>query len=312
MSETERRRKTLRRMFGFLKPWRTAYLVTLLGLALTFTAERTYIGYVVKLFVDSISETDIDLLWHSLTIWALFLLIWIPLNILLSYLWRSVTLRAMTNLRQTVFGHLQRLPLGYHEQRHSGDLLSVLTNDVTAAEQAFQQDMLNLVNATLQGIAAAVYMLVLDWKLALVTIASGLLPLVVNTLFANPLRKAGETVQGHLGQVSERLADLLAGYQVVRTFHLGEWILARFNTANDELFEGGMRRVRLDSTLAAANVFAGSTFLVPLIVGAYMVLTEQTTFGIMTALIQLNGKEDYLKLNLFGLENTQQLMSSED
>jgi ATP-binding cassette subfamily B protein len=300
MSETKRQRKTLRRMFGFLKPWRTAYLVTLLALALTFTAERTYIGYVVKLFVDSISDTDIDLLWHSVTIWGLFLLGWIPLNILLSFLWRSTTLRAIANLRQTVFGHLQRLPLGYHEQRHSGDLLSVMTNDVTAAEQAFQQDMLNLVNATLQAISAAVYMLILDWKLALVTIASGLLPLVVNALFANPLRKAGESVQGRLGRVSERLADLLAGYQVVRTFHLGEWILSRFKVANDELLDGGMRRVRLDSLLAAANGFAGNMFLVPLIVGGYMALTGQTTFGTMVALIQLNGPIQFFVFSLGG------------
>jgi len=300
MSEAKRRRKTLRQMFGFLKPWRTAYLVTLLCLAFTFATERTFIAYVVKLFVDSITDTDVELLWSSLKMWGFFLLAWIPLNVLFSFLWRSTTLRAVTNLRQTVFGHLQRLPLGYHEQRHSGDLLSVLTNDITAAEQAFQQDMLNLVNASLQGISAAVYMLVLDWRLALVTIASGLLPLLINALFAKPLRQAGKVVQGHMGQVSERLADLLAGYQVVRTFHLGEWILARFNTANNDLLDSGMRRVRLDSTLAAANMFAGNAFLAPMIVGAYMVLTGRTTFGIMVALIQLNGPIQFFVFSLGG------------
>jgi ATP-binding cassette subfamily B protein len=294
------RRQTLRLMLGFLKPWRAAYVGTLLGLALTFAAERTYIAYVVKLFVDSIVDLSLDLLWYSVRIWGLFLLGWIPLNILMSFLWRSTTLRAIANLRQTIFGHLQRLPLGYHEQRHSGDLLSVMTNDVTATEQAFQQDMLNLVNASLQGISAAVYMLVLDWRLALVTVASGLLPLIINALFANPLRKAGEAVQGHLGRVSERLADLLAGYQVVRTFSLGQWILVRFGEANRELLASGLRRVRLDAGLAAANGFVGSTFLVPLAVGAYMVLTGRTTFGIMVALIQLNGPIQFLVYSLGG------------
>jgi ATP-binding cassette subfamily B protein len=300
MTKTGNRRHTLRRMLEFLKPWRTAYLVTLLALALTFAAERTYIGYVVKEFVDSIVNASLGLLWYSVKIWGLFLLAWIPLNILLSFLWRSVTLRAVANLRQTIFGHLQRLPLDYHEQRHSGDLMSVMTNDVTAAEQAFQQDMLNLVNASLQGISAAVYMLVLDWRLALVTVASGLVPLIINTLFARPLRKAGEAVQGRLGGVSERLADLLAGYQVVRTFNLGEWILARFSKANDELLESGLRRVGLDAWLAAANGFAGGTFLIPLAVGAYMVLTGQTTFGTVVALVQLNGPIQFLVYSLGG------------
>jgi ATP-binding cassette subfamily B protein len=287
-------------MFGLLKPYRTLYWLTLLGLAVTLATERTYIAYVVKLFTDAVTEGDLSLLWHSVMIWGLFLLGWIPLNILLSLAWRSTTLRAIANLRQTIFSHLQRLPLGYHERRHSGDLMAVLTGDLTAMEQAFQQDLLNLVNASLQGIAAAIYMLILDWRLALVTIASGLLPLAINALFAGPLRKAGQAVQSRQGQVSERLADLLAGYQVVRTFSLGEWILGRFGASNGDLLASGLQRVRLDSALAAANGLGGSMFLVPVAVGAYMVLTEQTTFGIMVALIQLNGPIQFLVYSLGG------------
>jgi ABC-type multidrug transport system fused ATPase/permease subunit len=100
--------------------------------------------------------------------------------------------------------------------------------------------------------------------------------------------------------VSERLADLLAGYQVVRTFDLDEWILARFSVANHKLLESGLRRVRLDAALAAANGFGANTFLVPLAVGAYMVLTGRTTFGIMVALIQLNGPIQFLVYSLGG------------
>jgi ABC-type multidrug transport system fused ATPase/permease subunit len=106
----------------------------------------------------SISQTDIDLLWYSVKIWAIFLLGWIPLSALLGFLWRTTTMRAMAQLRQNIFEHMQRLPLGYYEQRHSGDLVSVLTNDLTAAEQAFQEDMLNLVNASLQAVSAVVFM----------------------------------------------------------------------------------------------------------------------------------------------------------
>jgi ATP-binding cassette subfamily B protein len=87
---------------------------------------------------------------------------------------------------------------------------------------------------------------------------------------------------------------------VVRTFSLGEWILERFGTANRALLKSGLRRVRLDSILAAANGFGASMFIAPLAVGAYMVLTEQTTFGIMVAQIQLNGPIQFLVYSLGG------------
>ena len=300
MSNSKPRRRTFWRMLGFLQPWRALYWFSLLGLALTRTTERTYMAYIVKLFIDSVIDGDLSLLWRSVKLWGLFLIGYIPLNILLALLWNSTTMRAVANLRQGIFAHLQRLPLGYHEQRHSGDLMAVLTGDVAATEQAFQQDMLNLFNASLQGISAAVYMLVLNWRLALVTIASGLLPLAVNALFAKPLRKAGQAVQSQQGQVSERLADLLAGYPVVRTFSLGEWILTRFNAANRGLLQSGLRRVRLDGSLAALNGLGGGLFLLPVVVGAYMVWTGQTTFGTMMALIQLNGPIQFLVYSLGG------------
>ena len=300
MRRSGNRRGTLWRLFGFLQPWRLAYFASMVGLAVVLTSERLFVSWVIKLFVDAITAYSLDLLWRSVLTWVLFLVPWIPLGVLLSYLWRATTIRAVAKLRQTLFGHLQRLPLAYHEQRHSGDLISVMTNDVTTAQQAFEQDMLNLVNASLQGVSAAIFMLFLSWKLALVIIAVGMVPLVVNSLFAGPLRKAGEVVQQRLGGLSERLADVLAGYQVVRTYNLGEWILARFGQANRDLLEGGLRRVRLESALAAGNGLGMLSFLLPMGVGAYMVLNGQTTFGILVALIQLNNPIQFFVQSLGG------------
>jgi ABC-type multidrug transport system fused ATPase/permease subunit len=143
-------------------------------------------------------------------------------------------------------------------------------------------------------------MLALNWQLALVVVASGMVPLVVNILFAGPLRRVAERVQGQLGALSERLADLLAGYQVVRTFGLGEWILARFGTANRALLSSGMERVRLNAWLEAANAFGGGMILLPFAVGAYMVLNGQATFGTLMALIQLNNPVQFLMFSLGG------------
>jgi ATP-binding cassette subfamily B protein len=295
-----KKRQTFWRLFSFLGPWRAAYFASLVGLAVVLTSERMFVAYVIKLFVDSISQTDIDLLWYSVKIWAIFLLGWIPLSALLGFLWRSTTMRAMAQLRQTIFEHMQRLPLGYYEQRHSGDMVSVLTNDLTAAEQAFQEDMLNLVNASLQAVSAVVFMSVLNWQLALVIIACGLFPLAINALFAGPLRKAGDAIQARLGGMSERLGDLLAGFQVVRTFSLGEWIVGRFGQANRELLDAGLHRVRLDSALAGANTLGGAAILVPMAVGSLMVINGQTTFGVMIALIQLNNPIQFFVYSLGG------------
>ncbi len=301
MQTAKPKRPTLPLLLGFLGPLRGAYLGSMLGTALVRTAERMFIAYVVKLFVDSIVATDLVALRNSVLTWIIFLVIWIPASVLLNYLFRATTMRVIANLRQRIFGHLQRLPLGFHERRHSGDLASVMTNDVSAVEQTFQEDLLTLVNASLQGVLAAILMAVLNWKLALVVVITGLLPIGINALFAGPLRKAGDAVQKHLGETSERLADLLAGYTVVRTYNLAGWIRGRFQHANQELLDSGLGRVRLDASLNAANNFSGTLiFLLPMGIGAYMALTGETTFGVLVALIQLNGPIQFFVYSLGG------------
>ncbi len=301
MQTAKPERPALPLLLGFLGSLRGPYLGSMLGTALVRAAERMFIAYVIKLFVDSIVAADLNALQNSVVTWMIFLVIWIPVSVLLAYLFRAATMRVITNLRQRIFGHLQRLPLGFHEHRHSGDLASVLTNDVSAVEQTFQEDLLTLVNASLQGVMAAILMVILNWKLALVVVITGLLPIGINALFAGPLRKAGDAVQKYFGETSERLADLLAGYTVVRTYNLAGWIQGRFQHANRDLLDSGLGRVRLDANLNAANNFSGTLiFLLPMGIGAYMALTGETTFGVLVALVQLNYPIQFFVYSLGG------------
>jgi ATP-binding cassette subfamily B protein len=283
-------RNTLWRLLGFMQPRRFQYFTSLFAMALIATVERMFIAYIVKQFTDAITGNNASLLWGTLRIWVYFFAGYAFVGFFITRAWRRTIFQITASMRQTIFEKLQRLPLAYYETRHSGDALSILTNDVTAAEGAYQDNLLTLATAVIQAVGAVIFMLALQWDLALLVILSGLAPLVINTLFAKPLRKVGEEIQAHLGTLSERLSDLLAGFQVVRTFDLGDWILDRFDRANDEVLSRSLRRVRLEAALDSANNFGGLVMFLPFIVGAYMVLIGHTTFGLMIALIQLNNQ----------------------
>jgi ATP-binding cassette subfamily B protein len=291
---------TLWRLFEFLKPKRFQYFAALFVVAAIYAAERLFTGYIVKLFTDAIVAQDLDLLKASVLYWGLFAIGMILVTPAFLYAWRVSVVHGIANMRQGVFGHLQRLPLGYYESRHSGEALSILTNDVAAAEQAFQENILTLVQSAFQGISAVIFMVFLKWDLALLIILSGLFPLVINAVAAGPLRSVGEQTQGKLAGLSERLADLLAGFQVVRTFNLGDWILERFTTSNEEVLGANMRRVRIESRLAAGNDFGFVVIFLSYALGGYMVLEGQTTLGVLLALVQLNNPVQFFVFSLGG------------
>jgi ATP-binding cassette, subfamily B, bacterial len=305
--------QSLWRLLGLLKPKQGQYIAGLvLRVALT-TTERMFIAYIVVLFVNAMTSLDMNLFLSTLVIWASFYVAWVGVAPFIFYLWRSAIFQGTANIREAVFKHLQRLPVGYHELHHSGDALSTLTNDVAAAEQAYQQDLLTLVEASVQGVAAGIFMLLLEWRLALLVILGGLAPLAINTLFARPLRKVGQDIQANLGTMSERMTDLLAGFNVVRTFNLGDWIIARFSQANDRVLESSLHRIRLEAALAGANDFGGMFSLISYIVAALMVLNGQTTFGVLIGMIQLSNQIYYLVYALGGaISKVQSALAASD
>ena len=301
MAQKTYKKQSLWRLLQLLKPKHKKYLAGLFSRVLLTTTERMVIAYLLKLLVDAITIGSKAQYSSILISWIAFYVGFTVVAPFILYLWRSSVFEGTANIREAVFRHIQRLPLGYHEIHHSGDALSILSNDISAAEKAYQEDLYVLVEASFQGLSAAILMMALNWGLALVIIVSGLVPLLVNTLFAGPLRKVGQDIQSRLGTLSERMTDLLAGFQVIRTFNLGEWILARFSKTNDEVLESSLRRVRLEAALAAGNDFAGVFVFLPMAVGAYLVLVGRTTFGTYMALVQLSNQINYFVYSLSGV-----------
>lgn len=236
------KRQSLWRLLALLRPKHRKYIAGLASRVLLTTTERLFIAYLLKLLTDAIVTSNKPQFASTLVTWVIFYACIIILAPFVLYLWRSAVYEGTAHIRETVFKHIQRLPLGYHELHHSGEALSILTNDASAAERAYQEDFYSLVEVSVQGLAAAVLMFYVKWELALVIILCGLAPLTINSLFAGPLRRVGQALQARLGTLSERMTDLLAGFQVVRTFDLGGWILSRFSQANQQVLESSLGR----------------------------------------------------------------------
>ena len=105
------------------------------------------------------------------------------MNYAQTYMTGWVGERILADLRTTLFGHLQRLSLGFYERNRAGVIISRLTNDVEAIDQLVTDGVTRLVQSTLTLIGTAVMLFVLDWRLALATCAVLPLMSVATALF---------------------------------------------------------------------------------------------------------------------------------
>ena len=241
-----------------------------------------------------------------------------------SYLVNLSALKTTAKLREQVLKKLIQLDRRALTQSHGGDLISRATNDIQIAETAYKEQVQRLAGVLLNGIGCGVFMLLLDWRFSLALIAYQIVVLFVVTRLAQASRRASEDVQSALGKVTERISDILAGFQVIRLFSIGEYILEKFRVQNEEARLKSEARVRLNALYQGVNAFAWSSSFVGFIaISGWFLVRGHVSLGIIVALTQAQNGVTQLFLNLgtyiyqlqaslAGFDRIQELLARED
>ncbi len=194
--------------------------------------------------------------------------------------------RVLTDLRARLFGHLQRLSLGYYERNRAGAVISRITNDVEALDRLVTEGVTSLLQNTLTLFGSAIILFLLDWRLALATLAVFPLMSVATTLFRRYSSRAYRRVRERLATVTATLAEDIAGMRVVQSFTRERDNLQRFRGVNEDY-----RAVNHETVVLNALYFPFVEFLsaaataVVLGLGGYLVFDGSMTVGTLFAFI---------------------------
>src|ERR671937_159550 len=165
---TRRRIGTLARFAMRYKVRSSLSVLSLLAATATALAPPFLSKYAVD---DGIRRHDLTKLWWIVGAFLLAGLLNWGMSYVQTYLTGWVGERILADLRNDLFEHLQRLSLGFYERNRAGVIISRLTNDVEAIDQLVTDGVTSLVQNTLTLVGTAILLFVLDWRLALATLA---------------------------------------------------------------------------------------------------------------------------------------------
>ncbi|MBD0291032.1 MAG: ABC transporter ATP-binding protein [Thermoleophilia bacterium] len=194
--------------------------------------------------------------------------------------------RVLTDLRGGLFGHLQRLSLGYYERNRAGAVISRITNDVEALDRLVTEGVTSLFQNTLTLFGSAVILFLLDWRLALATLAVFPFMSVATAVFRRRSSRAYRFVRERLAAVTATLAEDIAGMRVVQSFTRERENMRNFRSVNEDY-----RAVNHTTVVLNALYFPFVEFLsaaataVVLGLGGYFVFDGSMTVGTLFAFI---------------------------
>jgi ATP-binding cassette subfamily B multidrug efflux pump len=191
----------------------------------------------------------------------------------------------LRTMRERIFAHLHRLSLGYYSEHEAGDLMSRLTNDATAIEQAFGFALVNVFSGALLLLWVAYNMLKLNWQFALLSLLVMPFMLLATLWFSGQARKAYRSSRRELGSVNAELQENIAAVREVQAFNRAEENIEQFKQVNAANRDANVRAVAYTSALAPVLEALGYLALAIVTgVGGWYLLKGQTLGGVSVSL----------------------------
>ncbi len=280
------RRRKVRWMIGLLRPYRGRVALMFVALvAATVTGLAP--PYLAKTAIDSgIRAHDVSALDVTVLLFLAAAAVFAAATWAQTYLVGWVGQRALQDLRERIFAHLQTMSIGFFTRRQPGVLISRMTNDVAALDQLVTDGVVTLVSSTMTLLGVVVILLLLDVPLALVTFLTFPLLAVASVIFRIVAADAYLATREKIANITAYLQETLSGIRVVRSFSQEERHTSRMEVLNEENRDANMRTVYLNAAyFPAVELLSAIGTAVILVYGGYQVIDGNVTIGVLVAFV---------------------------
>ena len=279
-------RGTLRRLISYLGPYHWAIFGAFL-LVLAASAFDLFGPLLIGIAIDSfIVEGDVTGLGRIvLAMVGLYAGSWLAQSAQSMIMARTAQ-KAMRNLRRALFEHLQTLSLSYFDKHPRGDLMSRLTNDMTALMQVLTQNVTQLFSGLFSLVGIMVMMFALNFWLALASMIVFPLMMALVAFVGKRTRKEFRNLQMRVGQLNGQLEEMYSGQRVIVSFGREAATVEEFDRANERVRDAGIHAQTLSMLIPPLmGILSNANIGIVAGVGGWMALNGWATVGTIAAFI---------------------------
>ncbi|UJF35675.1 ABC transporter ATP-binding protein [Paenibacillus hexagrammi] len=276
--------------YSFVKPYWKLILITLLIGMIKFSIPLTFpmiVKYVVDdLLLSSLSasvktERMVDVM---LLAFALFVVLRAPVEYIRQYFAQLTTSRILYDLRNHLYGHIQKLSLSYYQNRKTGEIISRMINDADQTKSIVETGLMNVWLDVFTLSIAIGFMFFMDVKLTLVSIA--ILPfyaLAVKKLYRK-LRAFSKSRSQALADMQGYLVERVNGISVIKSFTLEDVEKRSFEKKNYHFLQRALDVTKWNAlTTSIINTLTDIAPLLVLFYGGFQVIQEHISLGALVA-----------------------------
>ena len=197
-----------------------------------------------------------------------------------------VVTRLVTDVQKAAFAHLMNADFARLTRESTGQLVSRLTNDLTAIHNAAQVALVSLVRDILTVAAMVAVMLYLDWTMTLVMLGGWPLAVIPVRQLGLRLKSLARRTQAEMGSMTSRLTETFAGARLIKAFRLESYAVERLDQNFEQVFRLRMKSVRARAgVLSLMEVLAGIAIAFAIAFAYWRIASTTNTVGDFVAYV---------------------------
>lgn len=206
------------RLLSYLRPYWKACTLAVIGMVAIAVTEPLFPAIMKYLLDNGFQTQDARMVWLIPTGIVTLFLVRSMFVFSTGYLMMWISSRLVTDLRREMFAKILVLPTQTYHDQSSGKLISRLVYDVSNVSDAATSALVSIVRESLTALALIGYLLYLDWKLTLITLAIGPVIALIVKSFSKRMRVASRMSLDSIRQISHSIEETIAAHKVIKIF----------------------------------------------------------------------------------------------
>jgi ATP-binding cassette subfamily B protein len=224
--------RLMRRLLRYLRPY-TRQVAIALAAIISASVLQLAQPYLMKIAIDRyIAAGDFAGLDRIALAFLAILVASFGLEYLQTWVLQMTGQRIMFDMRTQIYGHLQRLDLQFFDRNPVGRLMTRVTTDVDVLNDMFTAGVVSIFGDVFTLVGIMIVLVVMDWRLALVTFAVLPLIVIVTQWFRRNVRDSYRTVRTWIARINAFLQEHITGMSTVQLFRRETRSFARFDDIN--------------------------------------------------------------------------------
>jgi ATP-binding cassette, subfamily B, bacterial MsbA len=277
---------TARRLLSYVKPYRMGFVAAALGM-LGYALVDVYFISELPDFIDKgINDKNTDYLRYApFFVIGIFILRGLC-NFVASYCLNWVGTHIVQNMRQQLFEHFMRLPVSFHDQHSTGELISKVTYNTEQIKQATSKALAVLIREGVFVTGLVVMMFYYSWQLSAIFLLIAPVIAVVVRFVSRRFRLLSRNIQTAMGDVTTSAEQMLNGHKVILSFGGQQIESKRFASINNLTRR---QDVKMEATRAISvstiQIIASFALAFVVFMASYPEMLNSLSAGVFTTIV---------------------------